>query len=166
MDEMSKSITNSSMTGSTLERWKYAIQDKAFDLIRSRAILETNSGTLLRVLESGTAATNVFLRRIHNFALGKGWLAWPILPREQWPALRYGKKRPITAEEHERILNAERNPEWNRFYGYAGTWADRKLRRKILIGRIARLRSRVRRPIRRHDSLRRAIEGTLERISV
>lgn len=55
---------------------------------------------MLRVLERGTTATNVFLRRLHNFAVDMGWLSWPILPKEQWPSVRYGVKRAITLDEH------------------------------------------------------------------
>lgn len=102
--------------GPTLERWEHAIRDHAFDRIRHLVILETNSGHFLRALESGTVATNVFLRRIQNFALGMSWLPWPVLPKKQWPAVKYGEKRAITAEEHRRIIEREKNPEWNAFY--------------------------------------------------
>jgi len=103
-------------TGSTLERWKHAIRDKAFDLIRNLVVLETNSGHFLRALAAGTVATNVFLRRIQNFALGMSWLPWPVLPKKQWPAVRYGDKRAVTADEYRRIIEREKNPEWNAFY--------------------------------------------------
>jgi integrase len=103
-------------TGSTLERWKGAIRDKAFDRIRHIVLLETNATHFLRTLEAGTVATNVFLRRIQNFALGMSWLPWPVLPKKQWPAVKYGEKRAVTAEEHRRIVERERNPEWNAFY--------------------------------------------------
>lgn len=103
-------------TGPTLERWNHAIRDKAFDIIRDVVILETNGQHFLRVLDAGTVATNVFLRRIQNFALGMSWLPWPVLPRKQWPAVKYGEKRVITPDEHRRILEREKNPEWNAFY--------------------------------------------------
>jgi hypothetical protein len=52
----------------------------------------------LSVLSSGTVSTNVYLRRLHNFALGVNWLACPILPRRQWPAVHYGEHRAITLD--------------------------------------------------------------------
>jgi hypothetical protein len=54
--------------GPTYERWQYVIRDKAFDLIRNLPILETQAEHFLNVLRAGTISTNVFLRRIHNFA--------------------------------------------------------------------------------------------------
>jgi integrase len=68
------------------------------------------------VLEKGTVATNVFLRRIHNFALDMNWLPCPIIPRKLWPAVRFKDKRAITFEEHQKIIARERNPEANAFY--------------------------------------------------
>src|SRR3954470_20956092 len=44
------------------------------------------------------------------------WLPWPIVARRQWPAVRHKDKRAITAEEHQRILDRERNPQWRAFY--------------------------------------------------
>jgi integrase len=68
------------------------------------------------LLERGRAATNVFLRRVHNFALDMGWLPWPVLPKKQWPKVQYGAKRAITWEEHRRIVEREQNPERRSFY--------------------------------------------------
>jgi hypothetical protein len=48
-------------------------------------ILEGNADLFLHVLEQGTVSTNVFLRRLHNFALDMSWLPWPVLPKRQWP---------------------------------------------------------------------------------
>lgn len=61
-------------TGETKERWFRAIKDHAFDLIREQRILDTHSEHLLAVLERGTVTTNVFLRRLHNFAIDMNWL--------------------------------------------------------------------------------------------
>lgn len=44
------------------------------------------------------------------------WLPWPIVPKKQWPKIRFKEKRAITFEEHERILAQERNPERYAFY--------------------------------------------------
>ena len=45
------------------------------------------------------------------WALGFGWLAWPILPPKMWPTVETKKKRAITREEHERIIATEKNPD-------------------------------------------------------
>jgi integrase len=71
---------------------------------------------LLKVLQSGTVSTNVFLRRLHNFCVDINWLPWPLVPKRQWPAVRFKEKRAITLEEHQRILAAEVNPERKMFY--------------------------------------------------
>jgi integrase len=44
------------------------------------------------------------------------WLPWPILPKKQWPKVRYKDKRAITLEEHQRIVEREANPERRAFY--------------------------------------------------
>jgi integrase len=102
--------------GSSQIRWKTAANDKAFNLIRHRPIIETTGEDFLQVLKIGTVSTNVHLRKMHNYCLGMGWLPWPILPIKQWPAIRYGEKRAITLDEHQAILKRERNPEWRTFY--------------------------------------------------
>ncbi|MDX1952391.1 MAG: hypothetical protein SFY81_09410 [Verrucomicrobiota bacterium] len=109
----------SDKTGPTLHRWLTAIKDKAFDSIRTRVLLETKADDLRRVLDAGSVATNVFLRRIHNFALGMGWIAWPILGKKQWPEVRFADKRAITWDEHLKILDREPNKEKAAFYDLA-----------------------------------------------
>jgi len=111
MEEIIKTKRNQ-----TQERWVRASQDHAFDLIRDLPIFETRSEHFLRVLERGKVATNVFLRRIHNFALDMSWLAWPVLPKKQWPSVVYGQKRAITYEEHQSIVAREQNPERRAYY--------------------------------------------------
>ncbi len=103
-------------TGSTQERWKRASKDKAFELIRQRKLLETTGEHFLAVLKTGTVATNVFLRRLHNFAIGMHWLPWPVLPKLQWPPVKHKVKRAITFEEHQKIIEREHNPELRAFY--------------------------------------------------
>ena len=106
----------STKTGPTRERWEYAKKDKAFDRIRNRNLIETNAEDLLAVLKAGSVSTNVYLRRVHNFAIGMNWLPWPILPKLNWPAVRYKEKRAITFEEHQKIIARERNPATRAFY--------------------------------------------------
>jgi len=111
MDEMGKT-----KTGSTRIHHDRAMKDKAFDAIRNLPILETNSAQLLKVLETGGVATNVFLRRVHNFALDMSWLPWPILAKKQWPKVRFKEKRAITMSEHVAIVAEESNTERRAFY--------------------------------------------------
>src|SRR5271165_1257630 len=86
------------------ERWLRAAKDEAFDLIRNQTIIETKGESLLKVLYAGTVSTNCFLRQLHNFALDMNWLPWPLIPKRQWPAVRYKEKRGITLDEHSRIV--------------------------------------------------------------
>lgn len=111
MEEMSKL-----KHGTTLERWNRAILDSAFDLIREKPLIETRADQLLRVLEEGTISTNVFLRRIHNFALDMTWFPWPVLARKRWPRLKHGVKRAISWEEHQAVVAREPNAETRSFY--------------------------------------------------
>jgi hypothetical protein len=79
---------------------------------------------LLNVLNEGTVSTNVFLRRLHNFCIGMGWLPWPILGKKLWPPVKFKNKRAIKAEEHQKILARENNRKRRDFYEIcAGIWA-------------------------------------------
>lgn len=106
----------STKTQSTRERWTYAMRDKAFDSLRHRKLIETSSQHFLNVLKAGSVSTNVYLRRAHNYAIGMHWLPWPVLPQRQWPAVRYKERRAVTFEEHQKIIERERNPELRAFY--------------------------------------------------
>ena len=103
-------------TGATQERWKHAIADKAFNIIRDRKLIETTGEQFFAVLRAGSISTNVFLRRLHNFALSMQWLPWPVLPKRQWPTVKYKEKRAITREEHEKIVARENNPATKAYY--------------------------------------------------
>jgi integrase len=103
-------------SGPTQYRWQNAAKDKAFDLVRDRLLIETQAEQFLAVLKKGTVSTNAFLRKTHNFALDMNWLPAPVIPRRQWPPIRYGEKRAITLTEHLKIIAAEVNPERKVFY--------------------------------------------------
>jgi hypothetical protein len=102
--------------GATQDRWFAAIADKAFDSIRNLLLLETRPEHFFKVLEAGTVSTNIYLRRIHNFALAMDWSPWPILNARQWPKVHHKTRRAITLNEHRRIHQRERNPQWRAFY--------------------------------------------------
>ena len=114
MDELVKLKSNE-----TQRRWLVAIKDKALNSIRHLSILQTRSEHFLRVLEAGKVSTNVYLRRIHNFALDMNWLPWPVLAKRQWPKVKHGDKRAVTLEEHNAIVARETNAERKAFYQLA-----------------------------------------------
>jgi len=103
-------------TGPTQYRWQSAGKDKAFDLIRNRLLIETQPEHFLAVLRKGTVSTNAYLRKTHNFALDMNWLPACVIPKRQWPAIRFKEKRAITLAEHEKIIAAEVNPERKNLY--------------------------------------------------
>ena len=102
--------------GVTGERCVRVTKDPAIVLLLDRPLLETRAEHLFQALEAGTVSTNVFLRRLHNFALNVGWLPWPIIHKLEWPAVRYREKRAITLAEHQAVLSAETNPLRRAFY--------------------------------------------------
>ena len=105
--------------GVTQVRWLVATKDKCLDDLRRLPLHETRPEHLLRAMESGKVSTNVFLRRIHNFAVAMNWLPVPVISRKQWPGFRFGEKRAITVAERQAIIARERNPERRAFYELA-----------------------------------------------
>jgi integrase len=103
-------------TDETRRRWETAIKDKNFDCIRNLRVAETRPEHFDRVLADGKVSTNVYLRRIHNHALGMEWLLKSVIPRLQWPKPVFKAKRAITAEEHAVIIQREQNVERRDFY--------------------------------------------------
>jgi integrase len=109
-------IMGQSKRGSTAERWIWAVKQKSFDIIQNLKLIDTQADHVLQVLRSGTISTNVFLRRLHNYAVEMDWIPNAIVPRRQWPKTKFGDKNPITAIDHERIISTEKNLEWRAFY--------------------------------------------------
>src|SRR5208283_5115351 len=103
-------------TDETLRRWNVAIRDRNFDCIRNLRVAETRPEHFDRALADGKVSTNVYLRRIHNHALGMEWLLKSVIPRLQWPRPVFKPKRAITAEEHAAIVEREQNAERRDFY--------------------------------------------------
>jgi hypothetical protein len=91
MDEIVKLKTDA-----TLRRWETATKDRALDGLRALPLLETRAEHLLRAMEKGKVSTNIYLRRIHNFALGMNWLPCPIIPKRMWPGFKFKDKRSIS----------------------------------------------------------------------
>lgn len=97
-------------------RYDRAMRDQAFDLIRGRKLIETTTEDFLTVLRMGKKSTNHFLRRLHNLALGLGWLPAAVLAPKLWPAVKPAVRRGITRAEHELIVNSEKNEERRLYY--------------------------------------------------
>jgi hypothetical protein len=111
MDEMAKG-----KQGVTRERWLRGVAQKPFELIRNQSLVETRPEQFFETMNAGTVSTNIYLRRLHNFAIDMGWLLAPIIPRRKWPSIHFKTKRAVTAEEHHKILAGESNIELHHFY--------------------------------------------------
>lgn len=113
-----EALTNTKQ-GANQDRWKTAAKDKALSTLLPQVIIETKGEALLKALQIGTVSTNVYLRRLHNFCVDMNWLPWPLVPKRQWPAVRFKDKRAITWDEHCKIVTRELNPERKTFYQLA-----------------------------------------------
>ncbi len=102
--------------GPTLERWEKVEKDKALGSLWKIRVLETQPMDFLGALNIGTVSTNVFLRRLNNFAFGMGWMPTQVLPKKLWPKVQYKEKRAIKLEEHTSILLHEKNVEKNKYW--------------------------------------------------
>jgi len=103
----------------TKRRWESAAKDHAFDEIRKKPLMETRAEHFLDALAEGTVSTNVYLRRLHNFAMDMNWLLAPVLVKKKWPKPVFKRKRAITWDEYQRIIGRETNPERRAFYELA-----------------------------------------------
>ena len=103
-------------TGENQARWRVMVKSKWLEPIRNRLLIETQAEHLLQVLQCGKVSINVYLRRMHNFAIDLNWLPASVLPKRQWPPVRFKIKRAITQDEHKKIIAAEQNPERKVFY--------------------------------------------------
>jgi len=106
----------STKQGANQSRWRIVAKDPALAPLLPRIIIETPGELLLKVMQAGTVSTNVYLRRLHNFCVDMNWLPWSLVPKRQWPEVKFKEKRAITLEEHQRIITAEVNPERKVFY--------------------------------------------------
>ena len=102
--------------GPNKHRWTSFSKDKALTQLWKMRVVETRADQILTMVKNGTVSTNVYLRRLHNFAGDMNWLPGPILPKKLWPKVKYGEKRGITREEHEMIIARETNPERRDYY--------------------------------------------------
>jgi len=96
-------------TGANQERWKASAKSRPFDPPRSWLPIEPQLEHLLHVLPAGTVTTNVYLRRMHNFALDMNRLPASIIPKREWPPVGYKQKRASTLDEHRKIVERAEN---------------------------------------------------------
>lgn len=97
-------------------RCRRALESKAFDVIRYKAVVVTTAEDLKTVLKRGGSATNNYLRRLHNLALGNGWILGAIIPPKQWEKPPKTPKRGITEDEFKKIIAAEQNEQRKHYY--------------------------------------------------
>lgn len=102
--------------GETKARWERAAKSKALEPLRNLPLIETRPEHFLRVLQGAGVSANVYLRRLQNWALEMGWLIKPVVPKKQWPKIRYKEKRAITLDEHQKIIGIEWDSERKAFY--------------------------------------------------
>jgi integrase len=102
--------------GPNAQRWQRAIKEKPIAKLLDLPVIQTRADDFLAALNHGTVSTNVYLRRLHNFALGYGWLLAPVIPPKFWPPVVHQPKRAITRTEHEKIIAREGNAERRAFY--------------------------------------------------
>ena len=93
-------------TRSTRHRWQRFSKDQALASLWKLRVVETPAHQLLTRLKKGTASTNMYLRRLHDFAFDMNWLPWPILTGKLWPRVEHGKKPAARLDpSFERILS-------------------------------------------------------------
>ena len=68
------------------------------------------------VLKSGGVFVHHTLHCLHNLALGMGWILAPVIPPKLWPKIEKKHRRAITFEEHQKIIQAEKNAEQKSYY--------------------------------------------------
>lgn len=103
-------------TGVNQHRWTSVSKHKPLARLWKWHVVDTRADQLLTLVSQGTVSTNVYLRRLHNFALDMNWLPWPIVAKRLWPKIVHAEKRGITQEEHEIIIARETNPERRDYY--------------------------------------------------
>src|ERR1051325_3764606 len=101
---------------STRARCSRAMKCRAFKSLRHTKLIETRAEDFLAIMKPPKVSVVHYLKRLHNLALGLGWISFPILAPRLWPRPEAKPKRGITWAEHQRVLAAGKNPERNLFY--------------------------------------------------
>jgi integrase len=103
---------------STQDRKARAFRSRPFATFRGIALMDTEAGHLLAVLEHKNAgnSTHHYMKRLHNYALHLGWLLTPVMADAAWPEVRKKRFTALTEEEHRRIVEREGNQERKLYY--------------------------------------------------
>jgi hypothetical protein len=118
-------------TDETRRRWEVAIKDRDFDCIRHLRVDETRPEHFDRVLADRKVSTNVYLRRIHNHALGMEWLLKSVIPRLQWPKRCSRPSGPSRRRNMPRLWRGNRTRSDETSTSCSGIPAHRKRTRPI-----------------------------------
>jgi integrase len=97
---------------SSRERYASVFKSPSFDGLRNKKLLETTTDDFFAVFKDGKVSIVYFLKRLHNFALTLGWIAIPIVAPYLWPKYEAKDRRGITQDEHQSVLQQEKNAEW------------------------------------------------------
>jgi integrase len=100
---------------SSRERYASVFKSPSFDGLRNKKLLETTADDFFGVFKQGKVSIVFFLKRLHNFALGLGWIALPVVAPYLWPKFEVKDQRGIRRDEQEAILAREQNAEWKLF---------------------------------------------------
>jgi integrase len=99
----------------TRMRHERVVRTKPMRFLRDKRLIETTADDILHAINIGPKSTIVFLRTIHDDALGMNWLPAPILAPKKWPRMKKKKKRAITPQEHARLCEAVGDAEWKAY---------------------------------------------------
>ncbi len=76
--------------------------------------------------EKGTACTNIFLRRLQNFAVDMSWLPWPVLPKKRWPVIKPKRSVASLGMSIRKFWRVNSIPNCTPTTKCSGTWVARK----------------------------------------
>jgi hypothetical protein len=107
----------------TKRRWLVAVKDKALDGLRNLPLLETRAEHFLKAMGKGKVSTNIYLRRIHNFALGMSWVPVPVIPKRMWPGFPLRTNKRSRLRNTKRLLIAKQTPNIVHSTSSLGIWA-------------------------------------------
>jgi integrase len=118
LDVMKEIEAGYTKEGPSWKRWQKFMRSEPLKDLRNMPLLLTENTHLLAVMRDETAgvSTNKFLRMCHNRALDMGWILAPVLSKKMWPKFVYKERRAITADEHQRIMDAEQLEDYRLYY--------------------------------------------------
>jgi integrase len=110
-------VIDAAYQGSTKKRFAKFVRSKPMIVLRKVRLVDTTAEHILATLAHPKAgvSTNVQMRIVHNRALDLGWMLQPALSKRAWPKIKYGKRRAITAAEHQKILSVTKREDFRLF---------------------------------------------------